>query len=178
MSADSFNDALEQFFRAMRQARVKPPATGNLTVPQMLLLLPLLDGDRPCGVRELADAAAIASPTASRTLDGLERDGLMIRRPSEADRRCVLVELTDEGRAQAEAAREAARARACELYAAPGGGRARGGRAHPAPLHRDHPVHLSALRHRRRQPRSTARRILPLLVLGSSAAKSTMRGYL
>jgi DNA-binding MarR family transcriptional regulator len=116
VSAESFNDALEQFFRAMRQARLKPPATGNLTMPQMHLLLPLLDGDRPCSVRELADAAAVASPTATRTLDGLERDGLVVRRPSEADRRSVLVELTDEGRAQTEAARKVARASRLELY--------------------------------------------------------------
>jgi DNA-binding MarR family transcriptional regulator len=117
VSAESFNDALEQFFRAMRQARVKPPATeGNLTLPQMLLLLPLLDGDRACSVRELAEAASIASPTATRTLDGLERDGLVVRRPSETDRRSVLVELTDEGRAQVEAARKVARASRVELY--------------------------------------------------------------
>jgi DNA-binding MarR family transcriptional regulator len=117
MSAETFNDALEQFFRAMRQARVKPAATaGSLTMPQMVLILPLLDGDRPCSVRELADAAGIASPTATRTLDGLERDGLILRRPSEADRRSVLVELTAEGRRQAQAAREIARAARVELY--------------------------------------------------------------
>ena len=117
MSAETFNEALEQFFRAMRHARVKPSATaGDLTLPQMVLLLPLVDGDRACGVRELADAAGIASPTATRTLDGLERDGLVVRRPSPTDRRSVLVELTDAGRARVEAARKVARAARVELY--------------------------------------------------------------
>ena len=108
----------------------------------MHVLLPLLDGGGPCSVRELAEAAAIASPTATRTLDGLERDGLVIRRPSETDRRSVLVELTDEGRAQAEAARKVARASRLELYRRLEAGRARGGRAHPAPPGRDPPRHV------------------------------------
>src|SRR3954470_24490816 len=117
MSAETFNDALEQFFRAMRQARVKPAATaGSLTMPQMVLMLPLLDGDRPCSVRELAEAAGIASPTATRTLDGLERDGMITRRSSDTDRRSVLVELTTEGRQQSEQAREIARAARVALY--------------------------------------------------------------
>src|SRR4051794_26564901 len=95
----------------MRHARVKPASTpGTLSMPQMVLLLPLLDGDRPCGVSELATSAGIASPTASRTLDGLERDGLITRSPSETDRRSVLVELTPAGREQVAAARDTARA--------------------------------------------------------------------
>ena len=39
----------------------------------------------------------MAPPTATRMLDGLERAGVVTRRPSEADRRCVNVELTGEG---------------------------------------------------------------------------------
>lgn len=117
MSAETFNEALERFFRAMRHARVKATAVpGGMSMPQMVLILPLLEGDGVCGVRELADAAGIASPTASRTLDGLERDGLITRRPSPTDRRSVLVELTDSGRAQAEDARRVARAARLELY--------------------------------------------------------------
>ena len=117
MSATTFNEALEGLFRAMRDARVRPTALpGVISLPQMVLLLPLLDGDGTRSVRELADAAGIASPTATRMLDGLEREGVINRRPSETDRRSVLVELTAVGRVQTEEAREAARAARLELY--------------------------------------------------------------
>ena len=48
-------------------------------------------------IGQLAEAAGVAPPTATRMLDGLERAGVVTRRPSEADRRCVNVELTGEG---------------------------------------------------------------------------------
>jgi DNA-binding MarR family transcriptional regulator len=124
MSADSFSDALEGFFRAMRRARTrwahagkngKDGKVGPLTPSQFVLVVPLL-ARRPMSVRDLALGAEIAPPTATRTLDGLERDGLVVRRPSEADRRCVLVELTDEGRAAVLAARIAIRERRRVLY--------------------------------------------------------------
>jgi len=120
MSADDFNDALEQFFRAMRAARLKPgPLPGDLTLSQLVLLLPLLEPENAdgCTVGVLAEAAAVASPTATRTLDGLERDGIVIRRPSPTDRRSVLVTLTDRGRELMLEAREARRAARAELYA-------------------------------------------------------------
>jgi MarR family transcriptional regulator, organic hydroperoxide resistance regulator len=116
VSAETFNDALEQFFRAMRTARMKAPSLdGGLTFPQYVLLLPLIDGEA-CGVRVLAEAAGVASPTATRTLDGLERDGMVSRRPSETDRRSVVVELTAEGRGVMEAARDSQRAARSALY--------------------------------------------------------------
>jgi DNA-binding MarR family transcriptional regulator len=119
VSAETFNDALEQFFRSMRSARLKPgPIQGELTLAQHVLLLPLLEpGCDGCTVRTLAETAGIASPTATRTLDGLERDGLITRRPSETDRRSVLVALTDRGRELMLEAREARRAARAELYA-------------------------------------------------------------
>jgi DNA-binding MarR family transcriptional regulator len=119
MSAETFNQALEQFFRAMRTARMKPgPIPGELSRAQHVLLAPLLDSpDGACSVRTLAEAADIASPTASRTLDGLERDGIVTRRPSETDRRSVLVELTDQGRETMLATRKRMRAARAELYA-------------------------------------------------------------
>jgi DNA-binding MarR family transcriptional regulator len=68
-------------------------------------------------VRELAEAADIASPTATRTLDGLERDGIVTRRPSQTDRRSVIVELTERGREMMLASRKRMRAARAELYA-------------------------------------------------------------
>ena len=62
---------------------------------------------------ELAAAAGVAPPTATRMLDALVRDGLAERRPAEHDRRVVLVSLTADGRdAVATAAERVAAARA------------------------------------------------------------------
>jgi DNA-binding MarR family transcriptional regulator len=54
-------------------------------------------------------------------LDGLERDGLVTRTPCATDRRCVMVDLTAEGRAALEvsaAAIAAARARIADSLTA------------------------------------------------------------
>ena len=48
---------------------------------------------------DLAGAVGIEGPTLTRHLDGLEQRGLVHRRQDPANRRAVLVELTDEGHA-------------------------------------------------------------------------------
>ena len=65
-------------------------------------------------VSELAQAAGVAAPTATRMLDALVRAGTAERTPCERDRRVVLVSLTRAGRSAVEEAGEhvdAARAR-------------------------------------------------------------------
>jgi DNA-binding MarR family transcriptional regulator len=100
MPADDFADAWEAFFRAVRRAKgraaARPPAHG-LSLSLYALLSPLGGGERQT-VGALAEAAGVAAPTATRMLDGLERDGIVARRPSESDRRCVTVDLTQAGR--------------------------------------------------------------------------------
>ena len=49
---------------------------------------------------ELARALHIEGPTLTRHIDGLEEDGLVVRRRDASDRRAVSVELTDAGRAK------------------------------------------------------------------------------
>ncbi|MDQ6730723.1 MAG: MarR family transcriptional regulator [Actinomycetota bacterium] len=117
MSAESFGDALEQFFRVMRRARTR---AGNLeayglSLPQYVVLVPLIDSEA-LSVSALAAAAGVASPTATRMLDGLVRDGIVHRRASEVDRRSVLVGLTEKGREAVQLTRAAAQARRVELY--------------------------------------------------------------
>jgi len=107
----AFADAFGEFMRATRRARGRvasqPPGDGDLTLSQYQLLDALLDAPGPLTVRDLALGAGVASPTATRMLTGLEADGLIAReRPREGDRRCVLIHLTDSGRAQVEAKRE------------------------------------------------------------------------
>lgn len=97
---DDFPAAWEDFFRAVRRARgraaARPPAEG-LSAAQFQLLAPLVHEPAQT-IRALAEAAGVAAPTATRMLDGLERDGVVTRAPGAQDRRCVAVELTGEGR--------------------------------------------------------------------------------
>jgi MarR family transcriptional regulator, organic hydroperoxide resistance regulator len=98
-SVAAFDAAWDEFFGALRRARGRAVGRqrGGLSLSQYHLLRPLEDrADLPVG--ELALAAGVSSPTATRMLDVLERSGLVVRRRSEADRRMVGVRLTSSGR--------------------------------------------------------------------------------
>jgi DNA-binding MarR family transcriptional regulator len=105
-SRQRFSDAWESLFRTTRRLRARAgrlPGEAHMSVPQYHLLEPLRDGgELPVG--ELAEAAGVAAPTATRMLDCLARDGYITRRHSETDRRSVLVSLTAEGEAAVETA--------------------------------------------------------------------------
>ena len=90
-AATDFTAAWEAFSRATRRARGRstgPLSEGGLTLAQYHLLESMLDG-RERTVSEMALAAGVAAPTATRMLDPLVRDGHVARRPSEHDRRAV-----------------------------------------------------------------------------------------
>src|SRR3954453_13071023 len=97
---DDFASAWEDFFRAVRRAKgrasAQPPADG-LSLAQHQLLTPLASEPAQT-IRALSDAAGVAAPTATRMLDGLERDGYVTRATDPKDRRCVVVDLTGDGR--------------------------------------------------------------------------------
>ena len=98
-SEQRLSAAWEEFFAALRRARGRAAVQHGteLTLSQWHLLSALAElPDARTG--ELAEAAGVAPPTATRMLDGLERAGIVDRRPSQADRRCVTVELTSKGR--------------------------------------------------------------------------------
>jgi DNA-binding MarR family transcriptional regulator len=103
-----FSDAWESFFRTTRRLRARAgrlPGEAHMSLPQYHLLEPLRDGSElPVG--ELAEAAAVAPPTATRMLDCLARDGYVMRRHSDVDRRSVLVSLTAEGEEAVETAHQ------------------------------------------------------------------------
>jgi DNA-binding MarR family transcriptional regulator len=50
-------------------------------------------------IRDLARSARTSEPTMVRTIDRMQRDGLVTREAGETDRRTVQVRLTDRGRA-------------------------------------------------------------------------------
>ncbi|HWM09522.1 MAG TPA: MarR family transcriptional regulator [Solirubrobacteraceae bacterium] len=107
VATDQLATAWEGFFRTTRRLRSragKRPIEG-LSLPQYHLLEALRDDDE-LTVGVLAEAAGVAPPTATRMLDCLERDGYVVRRHSEEDRRAVLVSLTPSGRVALQAAHQ------------------------------------------------------------------------
>jgi DNA-binding MarR family transcriptional regulator len=95
---ERFIAAWERFGRAARRAqgRANQATDATLTHAQVLLVERLLD-EPPMAVCQLAEAAGVAQPTATRMLTGLERDGVVRRRPDAGDRRVALMELTAKG---------------------------------------------------------------------------------
>jgi DNA-binding MarR family transcriptional regulator len=96
---EAFLAACDAFARAVRRSRGARTSAraGALTLSQYALLQPLAEL-REARVRELAAAASVTAPTATRILDALQRRGLVRRRPSPGDRRAVSVSLTAAGR--------------------------------------------------------------------------------
>ena len=93
----AFAAALDDFRRASGRAKGRLAADGDLTLSQYHLLEPLLSADAPLGVGELACAAGVSAPTATRMLAGLERDAFVERHACTRDRRVVRVALTPDG---------------------------------------------------------------------------------
>jgi MarR family transcriptional regulator, organic hydroperoxide resistance regulator len=92
--------AADELFYAMRRARAMTSgqAGDGLSLAQLSLLEPLAGcGERTVG--QLAAAAAVSVPTATRMIKQLEGRGLLVRRRSVEDERRVLVALTERGEA-------------------------------------------------------------------------------
>lgn len=97
---EEFGEALEELFRAVLRAsgRGVPGGETELTLSQYFVMDAL--ADEALTVSEVARAAQVAVPTATRSLRALERRGFVDRkRDDDEDRRLVTVELTQEGRA-------------------------------------------------------------------------------
>jgi MarR family transcriptional regulator for hemolysin len=73
----------------------------------MWLVLTNLQGQSWPAQHQLARALRIEGPTLTRHLDGLEEEGLVARTRAPGDRRAVLVELTEAGKAKHATLREA-----------------------------------------------------------------------
>lgn len=76
-------------------AQLKP---RGMPIPVWRVLATLSDGDG-LPITELAKVTLFKQPTLTKVIDRMERQGLVERRPSEADRRKVLVYTTAAGRA-------------------------------------------------------------------------------
>lgn len=94
-----FDAALDDFFAAIRRARGRGAREHGeeLTVSQHHLLAAL--AERPeLPIGQIALAAGVAPPTATRMLDHLKQSGVVEREHSTEDRRVVTVRLTPKGR--------------------------------------------------------------------------------
>lgn len=101
------NEVWERFFAAIRRAKGRAARRdGELSLSQFHLLACL--AERPqARIGELAEEGGVAPPTATRMLEGLERDGIISREHAEEDRRAVIVRLTPKGRGLVEGKRAA-----------------------------------------------------------------------
>ncbi len=83
--------------RLARRLRQMKDESLDLSGNQLSAMAVLLnEGDKLMG--ELAAAERIQPPSMTRIVNGLEERGLVVRKPSQRDRRQCLVSLTDSGR--------------------------------------------------------------------------------
>ncbi|NIZ09368.1 MarR family winged helix-turn-helix transcriptional regulator [Pseudooceanicola sp. HF7] len=76
---------------------------AGVSVAQMRALAVLTEGG-PCTIGELSVLTVIKQSTLSRTLDTMERAGLILRQAQDGDSRYRMISLTPEGQAAYEAA--------------------------------------------------------------------------
>jgi DNA-binding MarR family transcriptional regulator len=95
---ERFTEAWEAFSVALLRARSRAWQQQTPLTPAQYYLLLALSHEPELGVGEMAAAAGCSSPTATRMLDGLERDGVVAREPSTEDRRRTIVSLTPKGK--------------------------------------------------------------------------------
>ena len=103
--ADVIDLATELRLACMRiSRRVRFESTDSLAPHHFSVLVRLEESVRT--PRELADIEKVSAPSMSRTIGGLEEDGLLTRTADPADGRSVLVAITPAGRAALAEARE------------------------------------------------------------------------
>jgi DNA-binding MarR family transcriptional regulator len=95
---ERFTAAWDDFSHALLRARSRAWQQQTPLTPAQYYLLLALSHEPGLGVGEMAAAAGCSSPTATRMLDGLERDGVVAREASTDDRRRTIVSLTVKGK--------------------------------------------------------------------------------
>jgi DNA-binding MarR family transcriptional regulator len=94
---DEVQSGLRQLLSAERRLRGRDQhrETGALSPIHLRALFAIGAEETTAG--EIARTAQISPAAVTGMLDDLEADGIVLRRRSETDRRCVLVGLTDQG---------------------------------------------------------------------------------
>ncbi|GAB2707062.1 MarR family transcriptional regulator [Microbacterium marinum] len=92
-AASDFRMATFRLARRLRSQR----AVDTMSDAQFAVLAGLkIHGPHTLG--ELADRERVSAPSMNRTVNGLEESGYLTRTPDDADRRKVIIDLTDAGR--------------------------------------------------------------------------------
>ena len=89
-------DAMADFFSSFR--RWRRTLVGDASSYTRMRLLCELHRDGPQRMAELASALDVTPRNVTTLVDGLERDGIVERRPHPTDRRATVIELTDSAR--------------------------------------------------------------------------------
>ena len=113
---DQLADAVQQVARRLRHGARHRLAPMGLTPGQGRALSVLERAGGPLRMAELAAALRVVPRSATGVVEGLEELGLARRDTDPADRRSVLVSLTDSGRGTLDELAEARRQTAEELF--------------------------------------------------------------
>jgi DNA-binding MarR family transcriptional regulator len=113
---ERFTAAWDDFSNALLRARSRAWHQDTPLTPAQYHMLLALSHQPELGVGEMAAAAGCTSPTATRMLDGLERDGVVVREPSSDDRRRTIVSLTAKGKRHLAQQRRKNQAKKQRLY--------------------------------------------------------------
>jgi DNA-binding MarR family transcriptional regulator len=92
---------LRVMFSRLRR-RLREVATADDLTPSQTAVLIRLTKDGPASTSQLAGAERVRPQSMATTLAGLDRHGLILRRPDPEDGRRQLIALTDVGRRHAE----------------------------------------------------------------------------
>lgn len=90
--------------RLGRRLRAERDPLNELSIGQLSVLGALLRNGA-CSIGELATLERVQPPSMTRTVNVLEREGYVVRRAHETDRRQVVIEIADKGATTIEADR-------------------------------------------------------------------------
>jgi DNA-binding MarR family transcriptional regulator len=93
---EALSEALMAVARQLREKSAETLAPWGIT-PAHLRALRTLARHETMRLSELSDRLQIAPRTATEVVDALQAQGLVRRRPDPADRRAILVEVTERG---------------------------------------------------------------------------------
>ncbi|NIL78169.1 hypothetical protein RhoFasB10_04334 [Rhodococcus sp. B10] len=96
-------DSFMAVARRIRHTHMNALEPFGLNPSQSRALHVLAREEKPVRLRALADRLRIVARSATDIVDSLEQAELVVRAPDPADRRAVLVELTDDGRRRLQA---------------------------------------------------------------------------
>lgn len=92
--------------------------THDTTLPRFDVMAALWRKREDCTMSELSRMLLVSNGNVTAVVDRLEKDGFVLRRPSEADRRTIHVALTPQGLAQFEGIAASHEAEVARIFAA------------------------------------------------------------